>query len=208
MLQFNSALLALAADFTGKVAPFQAIRIEPAPTGGVMVASTNKGHIAFIGHDPSGQVDEARTIIPSGDLINACRGIRTAERYLAIDGTAGVVTTVRKSATSSVQAPLMDSLAPFPPLREVMAEVIRRWSATPAASPTAGRYDAELLKRAIKAAGAANADAIVLSAFDGGPLRIQLENLEALVLVMPQTAQPIPPIPQWAVAYAQENPSG
>jgi hypothetical protein len=42
----------------------------------------------------------------------------------------------------------------------------------------------------------------VLSAFDGGPLRIQGEGLEILLLLMPQTAVPIPAVPAWAEAWA------
>lgn len=202
MLQFQSSLLALAAEFTGLYAPYQAIRIEPLHGGGILVASTNKGHVAFLGHDPRGIGDEARTVIASSELIRAAKGIKTAERYITIDGDLAQVTTRRKTTSASAEFPIADAASPFPPLAEVMAAAIDRWSATPRLTETAGRYDATLLEKAIRAA-AGGSGSIVLSAFDGGPLRLQLEDLDAVILLVPQTAQPVPAVPPWLQRYAQ-----
>lgn len=201
MLQFQSSLLALAAEFTGTYAPFQAVRIEPLTSGGILVAATNKGHVAFLGHDPKGIGDQARTVIAAPELIRACKGIKTAERYITIEGSTAQVTTRRKTTSASAEFPIADAAAEFPPLASVMQATLARWSATPRLTETAGRYDAALLEKAIRTAAGA-ASSIVLSAFDGGPLRLQLEELDALILLVPQTAQPVPPIPQWVQHYA------
>lgn len=202
MLQFNSSLLALAAEFTGTYAPYQAIRVEPLPGGGIVVASTNKGHIAFVGHDPQGTGDEARTLLPTAELIRAAKGIKTAERYITIDGATAQVTTRRKTTSQTSEFPIADATSEFPPLAAVMQAAVDHWSVSPRLNETAGRYDASLLDKAIRAAAGGGAS-IVLSAFDGGPLRLQLEELDAVILLMPQTAQPIPAIPQWLCRYAR-----
>ena len=51
--------------------------------------------------------------------------------------------------------------------------------------------------------GIAHGGSLVLSAFDGGPLRLQGEGLELMILVMPQTAEPIPPIPDWVLRFSE-----
>ena len=205
MLQFQSSLLALAADFTGTYAPYQAIRVEPLPGGGLVVASTNKGHIAFVGHDPKGIGDEARTLLPTPDLVRAAKGIKTAERYITIDGATAQVTTRRKTTSQTAEFQVADATSAFPPLAAVMSAAVERWSVTPRTTETAGRYDAALLEKTIRAAAGAGVS-IVLSAFDGGPLRLQLEDIEAVILLMPQTAEPVPSVPQWLCRYTQLEP--
>ena len=46
MLSCNSALLAIASEFTGTYAPYQAVELTPHERGGVFLASTDKGNVA------------------------------------------------------------------------------------------------------------------------------------------------------------------
>jgi len=199
MIRFSAPLLSLAAEFTGKYAPFQGVQISPHPDGGVLVISTDKGHVACLGHDPKGLIDEPRHLIVPPDLARAAAAIKAAERDVQIEGPTAVVTTYRKSTNDTKQFQVFDCVATFPPIREVLATCIERWGATPETTTTAGRYDADLLTRAIKAAKTLTSS-IVITSYDGGPLRLQGEGIDALVLLMPQTAEPIPPVPTWAQA--------
>lgn len=202
MLQFNSALLATAGLFTGKYAPYQAVHIRP-HDGGILVASTNQGQVSFLGYDPSGRGDQTCNILPCDKLIAACAGIKSAERDVLIDGASALVTTYYKAADNKTKEfPITYSSLPFPELQQAIGACIQRWSATPPLSSTAGRYASSYLLDAIKAAGACS-DSIVLSAFDGGPLRLHCDGLEMLILLMPQTAKPIPPLPDWVCSFAQ-----
>ena len=94
MLQLNSALVAICSEFTGKYAPYQAVEISPAPRGGVFVASTDRGNIACLAHDPAGQADRVMRLLPDAELIKFCRGIKTAERQLRIEGNNALVSTL------------------------------------------------------------------------------------------------------------------
>jgi hypothetical protein len=47
-----------------------------------------------------------------------------------------------------------------------------------------------------------DSDSLVLSGYQGGPLRLQREDLQMVVLLMPQTALPIPAAPDWLGQYA------
>lgn len=202
MVQFNSALLALAGLFVGQYAPYQAIHIRP-HADGVLVASTNQGHVSFLGYDRQGTADESCNIIPSDKLLTACTGIKSAERDIVIDGPSARVTTYRKTADNEVKEfQVFYSSMEFPPLEEAIAACISRWSATPTTSATAGRYAAPFLTKAIKAASACS-DSVALSAFDGGPLRIQCQGLDMLILIMPQAAEPVPALPDWVCSFAQ-----
>lgn len=202
MLQFNSALLALAGLFVGQYAPYQAIHVRP-HADGVLVASTNQGHVSFLGYDSQGTADERCNLIASDKLLAACTGIKSAERDIVIDGPSARVTTYRKTADNEIKEfPILYSSLEFPPLEGAIAACIDRWSATPAISATAGRYAASFLTKALKAAAGCS-DSIALSAFDGGPLRIQCQGLDMLILVMPQAAEPVPPLPDWVCSFAQ-----
>ena len=44
-----------------------------------------------------------------------------------------------------------------------------------------------------------------MSAFDGGPMRLQTDRGNVVILVMPQTAEPIPPIPDWLINFAKAD---
>lgn len=201
MLQFNSAILAAAGLFTGTYAPYQAIHIEPMNPG-VLVAASDQGRVSAIGFDHRGQGDESFDLLPSKELLAACSGIKSAERDIRIEGNAAVVTTYRKvAANEAKEFPIHRAMTPFPPLAEALAACVERWGATPTLSATAGRYSSAMLERAIKAASHLN-DSIVISAFDGGPLRLQGDKLELCILLMPQTAEPLPGIPEWILKFA------
>ena len=208
-LRLNSALIAIAAEFTGTYTPYQAIQISPGASGGVFVASTDKGNIACLCFDPTGSADESISVIPTPDLVKAARGIKTADRELSIgdipDNSCTVmanVTTMQKSTNKSVEVLVQLSSAEFPPLANVMLGIIDKWGKTPAMSATAGRYDATYLQKAIKCLGGAHTS-ITFSSLDGGPLRVQSGDQGVVILIMPQSAEPIPSVPDWLSAYTK-----
>lgn len=202
MLRFNSSLLAFCAAFKGAFAPFQAIHVTPAAGGGVVVLASDGGKVTAIGYDPDGIADETANLLPTQELLTACKGIKTAERDVSIDDLRAVVTTFYKAHNETKEFLVLRSQEPYPPIRQALAACLDTWGTAPAHGTTAGRYRASYLEKAIKAAGALT-DSLVLSGFDGGPLRLQGERLELMVLVMPQTAEPIPPVPDWAVRFAR-----
>lgn len=200
MLQFNSALLASVGSFTGAYAPYQGIHIRP-HQGGVLLIASDHGKVTALGFDRQGRGDETLTILPSNELLKACAGIKTAQRDVVIENESATVTTYYKTSAKRGDAiAIKHSLTPFPPIDGALADLVQRWGQTPAKSDTAGRYQVAYLERAIKAAGYL-ADSTLLCAFDGGPLRIQGESIELLILVMPQTAQPIPELPDWLQVF-------
>lgn len=201
MLQFKSSLLAICGSFTGPFAPFHAVHVEPAAQGGVVVIGSDEGKVTAVGFDPRGHADEAANLLPTSDLLAACKGIKGAERDVTIQNTHAQVTTYHKSKNKTKDFPVLRSQEPYPPIQQALARCLENWGATPDLSRTAGRYSIAYLDRALKAAGHLS-DSIVLSAFDGGPMRLQADSLDLLVMVMPQTREPIPPLPEWAITFA------
>lgn len=204
MLQFNAALLAAVGAFTGAYSPYQSVHIRP-HCGGVLLAASDHGKVTAVGFDRQGRTDESATIIPSSELLKACAGIKTAERGISIEGDTALVTTYYKASNNKgKELPLQRSITPFPDIDSALKACVDRWGATPTLSETAGRYRVAYLERAIKAAGLL-ADSLVLSAFDGGPLRLQGESIELIILVMPQTAEAIPPMPDWIQEFSRQT---
>ena len=201
MLRLNSALVAIAAEFTGKYSPYQSVEISPAPKGGVFVASTDRGNIACLAYDPSGTADETVKLLPDPDLIKYCRGIKTADRELRIEGNNALVTTFRKSTNEQRETIVNKSISDFPPLAGAISTCLEQWGTTPSVSATAGRYESWYVERALKGL-ASTSDSVVLSAFDGGPLRIQTDKADVVILVMPQVKEKIPSVPEWLSDYA------
>ena len=201
MLRLNSALVAIAAEFTGKYSPYQSVEISPAPKGGVFVASTDRGNIACLAYDPAGTADETIKLLPDPGLIKSCRGIKTAERELRIEGDNALVTTFRKSTNEQRETVVNKSISDFPPLASAISACLERWSTTPSVSTTAGRYESWYLERALKGLSSTS-DSVVMSAFDGGPLRVQTDKADVIILVMPQAKEDIPPVPEWLRDYA------
>lgn len=203
MIQFNSALLALASDFRGRYAPYEAIAVKPHPTTGVFVAATDNGSVALIGYDPNGEADRPAALLPSAELIRASRGIKSAERGITIDleNRRGSVTTYRKSNNETKEFPILEASSPFPPLNEAIAACLSFWNKETPTTTTSGRYSSKLLAKAASAAEALG-ESVSFCGFSGGPLRLDIEDATALILVMPQTAKPVAPIPSWLADYA------
>jgi hypothetical protein len=202
MIVVSASVFSLTAMFRGRFSPYQAIHLAPHVDGGVLAMATNHGHVACIARDPNGQADTTRTLLPSDELLKAAKPIKSAERYLSIDDSTALVTTRYKAASDkSIELPVTDSNLAFPPLTTILRGCIDHWSAAPETTTTAGRYDTTLLVQALKAAGEC-CDSLVLAAYDGGPLRLQSETLKLVVLLMPQTAAPIPQVPNWLTRHA------
>ena len=201
MLRLNSALVAIAAEFTGKYAPYQSVEISPAPKGGVFVASTDRGNIACLAYDPAGAADETIKLLPDPDLIKLCRGIKTAERELRIEGNNALVTTFRKSTNEQRETIVNRSISDFPPLAGAISHCLEVWTDSPGISTTAGRYESWYVERAIKGLSSTS-DSVILSGFHGGPLRIQTDKADVVILVMPQVKEKIPSVPEWLSDYA------
>lgn len=205
MLQLKAALVSIAAEFTGKYSPFQSVQISPAGVdNGIFVASTDKGNIACLAYDPAGKADESVQIIPSKELVAACKPIKTAERELRITDNSALVTTYRKTTNEAKELSIQRSQVDFPDLAKAIRDCINRWTTLPETSKTAGRYDQLYLQKAIKGLSAFDSS-IVMSAFDGGPLRLETDDNNVIVLVMPQEARPIPSLPDWICKYAQKE---
>lgn len=201
MLQFNSALLAAVGSFTGPYAPYQSVHIRP-HCGGILLAASDHGKVTALGFDRRGVGDETLDIIPSDELLKACAGIKTAERGIVIDGDTATVTTYYKaSSAKGKEFQIQRAIKPFPAIDGAMAACAERWGCTPRLTETAGRYNLSYLTKAIRAAGLL-VDSLVLSAFDGGPLRLQGESIELTILIMPQTAEPIPALPDWIQEFS------
>jgi hypothetical protein len=201
--RFRSVLLNLASEFTGKYAPWQSIRIAPL-AGGVSVSASDRGAATFIGWDPSGLATEEAFLLPGRDLAAGCRGIKTADRDVSIEDDLAVVTTYHKAHSVSKEFPVAYSSCPPPPFGDVIAKAISYWGATPELSRTAGRYDLGLLLKALKVLGTED-DSVVLSAWQGGPLRLQREDVQAVIMLMPQEAQPLPGVPAWLEDFAKQG---
>lgn len=171
-------------------------------SGGVTITSVaDFGAMVFLGYDPTGTTDQDPTVfLPSDPLVKAAKGIKTAERELHIQDNLATVTTFQKEARPSVQFVVAKASAPFPPVHSIVSKAIEYWGESPALVETAGRYNLTYLLSAIKAMG--GTDSIVMAPYPHGPLRLQRQDLSAVVLLMPQQAEPIPPVPSWLSDYA------
>jgi hypothetical protein len=208
-LTLDSSLLSCAASFTGKYGTDKGVEIAPLragdPESGVTVAAFNRGAVGMIGYDPFGRGDDSILLFPDSKLTLATKGIKTADRDICIEGddvadlTARVTTYYKAHSTHKDFK--VSASQELPCYRPAIAAALDRWGATPAVSTTAGRYDLGLLLAAVKAM-VDDGDSLVISGYDGGPLRLQREDLQIVVLLMPQTAQPIPTAPNWLAEYA------
>jgi hypothetical protein len=199
MFRLNAALFHLAARFTGKYPPFQGITLSPL-AGGVCVAASDRGAVTFVGFDPLGHATDTATFLPSSELVTPCRGIKTAQRELLIEDERAKVTTYFKEHSNSLEFPVTTS-SERPCFRGALREMLQFWGESPEVSSTAGRYDLALLNKAVKSM-ADDVGSLVISGYNGGPLRLQCEQPRCVVLLMPQTAEPIPPAPPWLSDYA------
>lgn len=202
MFRINSAFFNLAASFTGKYQPFQGVTLTP-HAGGVVISSSDRGAALFYGFDPTGLAPEAATFAPGKELAAACKGIKKAQRELTIEDDRAIVTTYYKEHNTSKEFQV-SRLSESPAMGPVLHATIDLWGETPASSSTAGRYDLDLLHKATRTI-LEESDCLVLSGYNGGPLRLQSEELRCVVLLMPQTAVPLPGLPPWLADYAQTH---
>lgn len=215
-LIFDSALLAYASEFAGRFAPFQGVEVAPldpaSPSGGATVtALSDHGAIGMVGFDPKGRADRTLVLRPEPALAKACRGIKSAERDVRIEGDDPAALLARVTTYYKAHSNHKDFTvstvrdAPFPPYRQVVQSVLERWGAEPGETSTAGRYDLTLLTKAIRLMED-DASSIVISGYEGGPLRLQREDTQIVLLLMPQAAEAIPPAPDWLIRYASTSP--
>lgn len=201
MFRFQAGLLGLAADFTGKFSPWQGVHIQPL-AGGVAVTASINGAMALIGYDAGGIAsDGPATYLVGPELAKAANFVKTCERELLIDDDVAIVRNHFKEHTTSAEFPITRSKANFPDIAGAVSAALRRWGELPEVSSTAGRYDSELLLKAIRAVRD-KTDNLVISGYDGGPLRLQGGRMDVVILLMPQAAEPIPPPPPWLADYA------
>ena len=122
MLSCNSALLAIASEFTGTYAPYQAVELTPHERGGVFLASTDKGNVACLAFDPAGEGDETINLLPNTELIKASRGVKTATRTLVIEDDIAKVTTYRKTTSETKEIPINRSSVNSPNLAKALKD--------------------------------------------------------------------------------------
>jgi hypothetical protein len=195
----DSKLVSLAAQFTNRYAPYHMVRIEPHRSGGALVMSTDRGAAIFIGYDPDALIEDSANLVVSKELATACNGVKNKTRLVEINDVTAIVTTYNKTSGSQAkELPVVHSQMEFPPVLGVVQAAIERWDVVPKLSETAGRYDTSLLLAALRAM--AHEDSLCLSAFDGGPLRLQADDGSCLVLLAPQTATELPGVPPWLVS--------
>jgi len=205
MLSCNSALVAIASEFVGTFAPYQSIQLHPDKEGGVWIASTDKGNCACIAYDRAGHGDRPYYLLPNSELIKSCRGIKTATRTLVVDGSLGKITTYRKNSSETKELPVNESTSDFPNLPGAIKECLEYWESKKDQTASAGRYSSSYLQRAIKGLTSLNSS-VTLHSYTGGPLRIQEASGDITILCMPQTAEPIPEVPEWLKKYSQLKP--
>lgn len=223
-LTCESRLYAIGCDFAGTYAPYQGIHFCPGPASiGVIAAASDRGALTFVGYDEAGTIDEAATLLPADELAAASRGLKSGPRTLQIDTEtriASVTTHLKTKAGKTVEmaAPPVSSI-PFPDIHTVVANFIAHWEGLGQQVDSCGRYDAKLLLKALRAAEGLG-DSISLSGLSGGPLLVNIETaLEdvkkvvrmqstgLLLMLMPQTAQPVPPPPGWARRWSLDSPA-
>lgn len=194
-ISLNGALVAVAADFTGKYSPYQSIQIRPNPRGGVFVASTDAGRIAFLGFDPSGKGDEQVVLLPTADLIKQTRPLKSATRWLELEGNVARCTKLMKTTSATEEVPITRSTTEPADLIGAMKAVAERWGKD-CPVVNAGNFNANFLLRAFKAIEQLGGS-ITMSHLDGGPLRVESTTGNAIVLVMPEMARDVPPLPDY-----------
>jgi len=224
-LNCESRLFVVGADFAGNYAPYQGIYFCPGPRGvGVIASSSDRGALTFVGYDESGTIDEPVVFIPTSELAAASRGLKSGPRTLSIDtetGIAAVTTPLKTKAGKTVEmsAPPVSTIA-FPDVHGVVARLVAHWEGMGQQVDACGRYDAKLLLQALRAAEGLG-DSVSLVGMSGGPLLINIEaavedetakkktvrmqSTGLLLMLMPQTAQPVPPPPGWVHRWSLDS---
>lgn len=201
MISLDGSLVAVAAEFCGRYAPYQGIQLRPNPDGrGVYVASTDAGKLAFLAYDHAGQGDEEVILLPTTDLIKNCRPLKSATRGLEIEGDTARCSKSTKNTTQTQEIPITRSAVPPSDLVGVMKVIAETWGKdTPCVS--CGNFNATYLQKAFRSIESLGSS-VTMSHLDGGPLRIESTTGCAMVMVMPETARPIPELPEYLLQFA------
>jgi len=219
----ESRLFAVGADFAGTYAPYQGVYFCPGPAGvGVIASASDRGALTFVGYDEDGTIDEPVVFIPTDELAAASRGLKSGPRTLSIDTEtriAAVTTPLKTKAGKTVEmaAPPVSTIS-FPDVQTVVAQFVAYWEGLGQQVDACGRYDARLLLKALRAAEGLG-DSVSLVGLSGGPLLINIEasiedskkksvrmqSTGLLLMLMPQTAQPVPPPPGWARRWGLDS---
>ena len=195
--QFNGAFLAVAADFVGKYSPYQAIQIRPNPYGdGVFVASTDAGRLAFLAYDASGKATEQLVVLPTPELLKNTRPLKSAQRWIEIDGPIARCSKLTKATSKTEEVAVSYSTVEPPDLVGAMNKVATEWGKDLPHCVNAGNFNANFLSRAFRAIESLGGS-ITMSHLNGGPLRVESTEHDVIVLVMPETARPIPALPDF-----------
>lgn len=199
-ISLNGALIAVAADFCGRYSPYQGVQIRPNPSGGVFVAATDAGRIAFLGFDPAGKGDEEVVLLPTAELIKNTRPLKSAARWIEIEGNTARCSKILKTTSQVTEIPITRSQSPPADLVGAMKAVSETWGKD-VAVVNAGNFNANFLLRAFKAIEQLGGS-ITMSHLAGGPLRVESTEGGAIVLVMPESARKVPPLPHYLEAFA------
>jgi hypothetical protein len=200
-VSLNGALVHVAADFCGNYSPYQGIQIRPNPSGsGVFVASTDAGRLAFLAYDHAGKGDEEIVLLPTADLLKETRPLKSASRWLEIEGSSARCSKLTKTTTKTTEIPITRSAVTPPDLVGVMKTVAEQWGKD-CPCVDAGNFNAGFLQKAFRAIESLGSS-VTLSHLNGGPLRIESTVGTALVMLMPETARPIPELPDYLLQFA------
>jgi hypothetical protein len=198
MIECNAAYFSVASAFLGTYLPFHVIHIEPHSTGGVLFVSSDQGRVTLIAHDPTGSADESVNVIPDPQLLKIARPIKTAERRLTLEDSTATVLTLRKTNFEKKTSTFQRSTADFPPIRQALSRCLQAWDSELPVSE--GRYDADYLLRIFNIL-APLSEYCTFSSYDGGPLRIQTDSLDATVFLMPLNAAEPAPVARYLREY-------
>jgi hypothetical protein len=206
-LSFESRLFSIAAQFTSPYHPYQGVCVYPGPGGqGAIVSATHQGSTLVLAFDPAGEVEAPANLLPYPELARAAKGLKNGARTLEIDTEtrlAKVITHLKTKAGKVVELPAPAELpieGVFLDMRERVAGMIRYWKEHEDSKVNAGRYDIKLLTTLLDSAESLG-ESIVLSCLDG-PLRISIDGSDLFLIIGPQTAEPIPPVPAWMARWA------
>jgi hypothetical protein len=200
-VSLDGALVYVAAEFCGNFSPYQSVQIKPNPSGnGVFVASTDAGKMAFLAYDHSGKGDEEVILLPTPELLKETRPLKSASRWLEIESAQARCSKITKTTTKTVEIPITRSAVTPPDLVGVMKTVAVQWGKD-CPCVDAGNFSATYLQKAFRAIESLGSS-VVMSHLNGGPLRVESLESQAMVMIMPQTAQPIPELPDFLYAFA------
>lgn len=209
MIRLQSQFLSMAADFTGKYAPWRAVSLFP-HDGGVMIAASDNGAITFLAWDAQGYCPAPVAIVVPRDLATAAKAIKSASREVIIEDAdaevstscSATVTTYYSKHSASKAFSLARSTEPIPPYWQILPSLVEMRRTSQDRSRTAGRYDSALLQRGIKVLG----DEALVDMYcigEEGPLWLQRRDISAMALIMPCSVEqaPMAPMPPWLETF-------